>query len=40
MQLNSGAVFRHYLEWLAEAAKPLAGKVAYLLASQIVSEVS
>lgn len=40
MQLNSGVVFRHYSEWLAEAAKPLAGKMAYLLASQIVSEVS
>lgn len=40
MQLNAGAVFRHYSEWLAEAAKPLAGKVAYLLASQIAPEVS
>lgn len=40
MQLNAGAVFRHLSEWLAEAAKPLAGKVAYLLASQIAPEVS
>lgn len=40
MQLNAGAVFRYLSEWLAEAAKPLAGKVAYLLASQIAPEVS
>lgn len=39
MQLNSGAVFWHYSEWLAEA-KSFAGKVAYLLASQIAPEVS
>lgn len=39
MQLNAGAVFGHYSERLAKA-KSFAGEVAYLLASQIASEVS
>lgn len=39
MQLNAGVVFGHYSEQLAEA-KSFAGKVAYLLASQIAPEVS
>lgn len=39
MQLNAGAVFGHYSEQLAEA-KSFAGKVVYLLASQIAPEVS
>lgn len=38
MGLNAVVVFRHYSAWLAEA-KSFAGKVAYLLPSQIAAEV-